>query len=89
MNSAPDQTGDNPIHKALKSGSAISEAASTKLADELADDFGDLMDGLLAGPEFDVLFSSGVLTVKVGGDHGTYVINKQTANKQICLLPAL
>ncbi|XP_041756011.2 frataxin, mitochondrial-like isoform X3 [Coregonus clupeaformis] len=57
--------------------------------DALADDFEDLMDGLLAGPEFDVLFSSGVLTVKVGGDHGTYVINKQTANKQLCLLPAL
>ncbi|KAF7644876.1 hypothetical protein LDENG_00214220, partial [Lucifuga dentata] len=28
---------------------------------------------------------SGVLTVKVGGDHGTYVINKQTPNKQIWL----
>ena len=27
---------------------------------------------------------SGVLTVKVG-DHGTYVINKQTPNKQIWL----
>ncbi|XP_041756009.2 frataxin, mitochondrial-like isoform X2 [Coregonus clupeaformis] len=57
--------------------------------DALADDFEDLMDGLLAGPEFDVLFSSGVLTVKVGGDHGTYVINKQTANKQLCLLPGV
>lgn len=28
---------------------------------------------------------SGVLTIKVGGDHGTYVINKQTPNKQIWL----
>lgn len=28
---------------------------------------------------------SGVLTVNVGGDHGTYVINKQTPNKQIWL----
>ncbi|XP_041756008.1 uncharacterized protein LOC121584242 isoform X1 [Coregonus clupeaformis] len=26
--------------------------------DALADDFEDLMDGLLAGPEFDVLFSA-------------------------------
>ncbi|XP_064792759.1 frataxin, mitochondrial [Oncorhynchus masou masou] len=69
--------------------SEISEAAYEKLADEtldsLADYFEDLMDGPLAGPEFDVLFSSGVLTVKVGGDHGTYVINKQTPNKQIWL----
>ncbi|PNJ81434.1 FXN isoform 5, partial [Pongo abelii] len=28
---------------------------------------------------------SGVLTVKLGGDLGTYVINKQTPNKQIWL----
>ncbi|TKS66032.1 Frataxin, mitochondrial [Collichthys lucidus] len=31
------------------------------------------------------LAMSGVLTVKVGRDHGTYVINKQTPNKQIWL----
>nr|XP_023857868.1 frataxin, mitochondrial [Salvelinus alpinus] len=74
------------------------EAAYEKLADEtlhaLSDYFEDLMDGPLAGPEFDVLFSVSVryppsfpfpLTVKVGGDHGTYVINKQTPNKQIWL----
>ncbi len=30
-------------------------------------------------------FQSGVLTVKMGGDLGTYVINKQTPNKQIWL----
>jgi len=30
------------------------------------------------------LLQSGVLTVKLG-DHGTYVINKQTPNKQIWL----
>ncbi len=35
---------------------------------------------------FGCLFvQSGVLTVKVGGDHGTYVINKQTPNRQIWL----
>lgn len=32
-----------------------------------------------------VCSQSGVLTVKVGGEHGTYVINKQTPNKQIWL----
>ncbi|KAM9544701.1 uncharacterized protein ACWYII_035991 [Salvelinus alpinus] len=30
-------------------------------------------------------FFDGSLSVKVGGDHGTYVINKQTPNKQIWL----
>lgn len=31
------------------------------------------------------MHQSGVLTVKLGGDLGTYVINKQTPNKQIWL----
>ncbi|KAK6306003.1 hypothetical protein J4Q44_G00229280 [Coregonus suidteri] len=83
---SPVQTEENAVQ--IRE-SEISEAAYEKLADEtldaLADYFEDLMDGPLAGPEFDVLFSSGVLTVKVGGDHGTYVINKQTPNKQIWL----
>ncbi|XP_075955193.1 frataxin, mitochondrial isoform X2 [Anarhichas minor] len=45
-----------------------------------------------AGVNYDVLSAdmqhrheSGVLTVKVGRDHGTYVINKQTPNRQIWL----
>ncbi|XP_041644032.1 frataxin, mitochondrial [Cheilinus undulatus] len=67
----------------------LSEAAYEKLADEtldaLADYFEDLTDESFTGADYDVIFSSGVLTVKVGGDHGTYVINKQTPNKQIWL----
>ncbi|XP_008283390.1 frataxin, mitochondrial [Stegastes partitus] len=69
--------------------SELSEAAYEKLADEtldaLADFFEDLTDEAVTGADYDVVFSSGVLTVKVGGDHGTYVINKQTPNKQIWL----
>ncbi|XP_070760916.1 frataxin, mitochondrial [Enoplosus armatus] len=69
--------------------SELSEAAYEKLADEtldaLADYFEDLTDEAFTGAHYDVVFSSGVLTVKVGGDHGTYVINKQTPNKQIWL----
>ena len=34
---------------------------------------------------FTNLFQSGVITVKLGDDLGTYVINKQTPNKQIWL----
>ncbi|XP_051278134.1 frataxin, mitochondrial isoform X1 [Dicentrarchus labrax] len=67
----------------------LSEAAYEKLADKtldaLADYFEDLTDEAFTGADYDVVFSSGVLTVKVGGDHGTYVINKQTPNKQIWL----
>ncbi|XP_026044075.1 frataxin, mitochondrial isoform X3 [Astatotilapia calliptera] len=69
--------------------SELSAAAYEKLADEtldaLADYFEDLTDEAFTGADYDVLFSSGVLTVKLGGDHGTYVINKQAPNKQIWL----
>ncbi|KAF0033321.1 hypothetical protein F2P81_013387 [Scophthalmus maximus] len=69
--------------------SELSEAAYEKLAEEtleaLAEYFEDRMDDPFTGADYDVVFSSGVLTVKVGGDHGTYVINKQTPNRQIWL----
>ncbi|KAG7468921.1 frataxin, mitochondrial [Solea senegalensis] len=69
--------------------SELSEAVYEKLAEEtldaLAEYFEDLADEAPPGGDFDVVFSSGVLTVKVGGDHGTYVINKQTPNRQIWL----
>ncbi|KAM4610145.1 frataxin, mitochondrial [Polymixia lowei] len=69
--------------------SELSEAVYEKLADEtldgLADYFEDLMDERFTEADCDVVFSSGVLTVKIGGSHGTYVINKQTPNKQIWL----
>ncbi|XP_053181926.1 frataxin, mitochondrial [Scomber japonicus] len=69
--------------------SELTEAAYEKLADETLDAlavyFEDLMEEPFTGTDFDVVISSGVLTVKVGGDHGTYVINKQTPNKQIWL----
>ncbi|XP_030620656.1 frataxin, mitochondrial, partial [Chanos chanos] len=67
----------------------LSEAAYDRLADEtldaLAEYFEDLADEKYTGTDYDVVFSSGVLTIKVGGDHGTYVINKQTPNRQIWL----
>uniref|UniRef100_A0A669B195 Frataxin, mitochondrial n=1 Tax=Oreochromis niloticus TaxID=8128 RepID=A0A669B195_ORENI len=71
------------------SKSELSVATYEKLVDEtldaLADYFEDLTDEAFTGADYDVVFSSGVLTVKLGGDHGTYVINKQTPNKQIWL----
>ncbi|XP_056141086.1 frataxin, mitochondrial [Lampris incognitus] len=69
--------------------SELSEALYDKLAEETLDDlavyFEDLMDEPFTAADFDVVFASGVLTVKIGGDHGTYVINKQTPNKQLWL----
>lgn len=31
------------------------------------------------------LFKDGVLTIKLGNEHGTYVINRQTPNRQVWL----
>ncbi|XP_028312301.1 frataxin, mitochondrial [Gouania willdenowi] len=69
--------------------SELTEAAYEKLADHtldaLADYFEDLMDEDFTEADYDVVFSSGVITVKVSKEHGTYVINKQTPNRQIWL----
>uniref|UniRef100_A0A2I3H2B3 Frataxin, mitochondrial n=1 Tax=Nomascus leucogenys TaxID=61853 RepID=A0A2I3H2B3_NOMLE len=53
--------------------------------DSLAEIFEDLTDEPYAFEDYDVSFGSGVLTIKLGGDLGTYLINKQTPNKQIWL----
>ncbi|XP_050972303.1 frataxin, mitochondrial [Labeo rohita] len=67
----------------------LTETEYERLADEtldaLAEYFEDLTDESFTGMDYDAVFSSGVLTVKVGSDHGTYVINKQTPNRQIWL----
>ncbi|KAL2092072.1 hypothetical protein ACEWY4_011870 [Coilia grayii] len=77
-------TGEN-----VQQSRAITEAVYDKLADEtldaLAEYFEDLADEDFTGTDYDAVFSSGVLTIKLGGDHGTYVINKQTPNRQIWL----
>lgn len=69
--------------------SILDESTYEKLAEEtldsLAEFFEDLGDQPCTSVDFDVTFGSGVLTVKLGGDKGTYVINKQTPNKQLWL----
>ncbi|KAL7041035.1 hypothetical protein ACKWTF_000590 [Chironomus riparius] len=50
----------------------------TEYFDEIVEADSKLVNG-------DVNYSDGVLTVKLGGDYGTYVINRQTPNRQIWL----
>lgn len=45
----------------------------------------ELVNSSQLDPAYDVSMSMGVLTVHVGSAVGTYVINKQTPNKQIWL----
>ncbi|XP_060093414.1 frataxin, mitochondrial isoform X1 [Heteronotia binoei] len=69
--------------------SSLDETTYEKLAEEtlesLMDFFEDLADKHFIPEDYDVSFGTGVLTVKLGGNMGTYVINKQTPNKQIWL----
>jgi len=57
---------------------------SDEVLDLLSDEFSDICDEHEDGADFDVTFGDGVLTFSVG-DTGTYVINKQTPNKQVWL----
>nr|XP_055025183.1 frataxin, mitochondrial isoform X1 [Misgurnus anguillicaudatus] len=67
----------------------LTQTEYEKLADEtldaLAQYLEDLADEGFTGLDCDVILSSGVLTLKMGSGHGTYVINKQTPNRQIWL----
>ncbi|XP_039399239.1 frataxin, mitochondrial isoform X1 [Mauremys reevesii] len=73
----------------LNDKSSLDEPTYEKLAEEtldsLADFFEDLADKPFTPEDYDVSFGNGVLTAKLGGDMGTYVINRQTPNKQIWL----
>ncbi|XP_071436774.1 frataxin, mitochondrial [Pithys albifrons albifrons] len=73
----------------LSDTSSLDETTYEKLAEEtldsLADFFEDLTDKPFTPEDYDVSLGSGVLTIKLGGDMGTYVINKQTPNRQIWL----
>ncbi|XP_073508711.1 frataxin, mitochondrial isoform X2 [Phyllobates terribilis] len=69
--------------------STLDETTYERLAADtlysLAEFFEDLADQPFTPSDYDVSFGNGVLTVKVGKNFGTYVINKQTPNRQIWL----
>ncbi|XP_058513398.1 frataxin, mitochondrial isoform X2 [Ochotona princeps] len=61
------------------------ERLAEETLDSLAEFFEDLADKPYTLKDYDVSFGSGVLTIHLGGDLGTYVINKQSPNRQIWL----
>jgi frataxin len=69
--------------------SSLSEMEFDRKAEEtlhaLTDFFDVLPDRVKTHADFDVSYSMGVLTVQIGPPVGTYVINKQTPNRQIWL----
>lgn len=61
------------------------EALTKETLESLAEKFDEIIEELSDVPEADLALSDGVLTVHLGRKHGTYVINKQTPNRQIWL----
>ena len=72
--------------------STAAEAAFHAAAEETlgrvqdaVEEWGDGAAGSAAAPALDVAYESGVLTVALGGNLGTYVLNKQAPNRQLWL----
>ncbi|XP_013398313.1 frataxin, mitochondrial-like [Lingula anatina] len=67
----------------------LTELSYNHIADETLHSLTEFLDELsesgFTHPDYDVGFNNGVLTINMGDRIGTYVINKQTPNKQIWL----
>ncbi|XP_031834467.1 frataxin isoform X1 [Nomia melanderi] len=61
------------------------EKVSDETLDSLTEYFDELIEKAAHLTEADVSYGDGVLTIKFGKTYGTYVINRQTPNKQIWL----
>ncbi|KAL2131205.1 hypothetical protein VTI74DRAFT_5408 [Chaetomium olivicolor] len=84
----PDNKGSKVVETptVIKTPAPITESEYHTVADEYLDRLLTRLEELQDEREdVDVEFSSGVLTVSLGSDVGTYVINKQPPNKQIWL----
>ncbi|EDW82618.1 uncharacterized protein Dwil_GK10087 [Drosophila willistoni] len=64
---------------------ATYERVCSETLDALCDYFEELTENANDLKGSDVSYGDGVLTVNLGQPHGTYVINRQTPNKQIWL----
>ncbi|EDW30522.1 GL26832 [Drosophila persimilis] len=64
---------------------ATYERVCSETLDGLCDYFEELTENATDLIGTDVAYGDGVLTVNLGKSHGTYVINRQTPNKQIWL----
>jgi frataxin len=82
--SEPNNSKTNEISAELKQNyETIAEETLESLSDKFDCLTEDLDDG--QAKYYDVEYSSGVLNIKLGPKHGTYVLNKQSPNFQIWL----
>ncbi|KAL5003915.1 hypothetical protein ScPMuIL_017371 [Solemya velum] len=73
----------------IKTSTSLTENEFEKIVEDTLDSLAELFEALPelgeCDKDYDVEFGNGVLTVRVSPSWGTYVINKQTPNKQIWL----
>jgi frataxin len=61
-----------------------SEAEYDLAAETFLEDLNTALEPLdIYFPEFDIFYAQGVMTMQLGDQHGTYVLNKQRPNMQI------
>ncbi|CAN7992817.1 unnamed protein product, partial [Ixodes hexagonus] len=61
------------------------ESVTKETLESLAERFDEILEDVQDIPEADLALSDGVLTIHLGPRIGTFVINKQTPNRQIWL----
>ncbi|KAG7308262.1 hypothetical protein JYU34_006941 [Plutella xylostella] len=76
---------DNPETQATEVDHVVFEQICNETLESLCDYFEELVESAPHLKGADITFSDGVLTVDLGPSYGTYVINRQTPNKQVWL----
>lgn len=64
---------------------AVFEDICNETLESLCEYFEEIIESVQSLKGADITYSDGVLTVALGASYGTYVINRQTPNKQIWL----
>uniref|UniRef100_A0A1I8G240 ferroxidase n=1 Tax=Macrostomum lignano TaxID=282301 RepID=A0A1I8G240_9PLAT len=79
-----DQFNGSQLRPAAELSLGDFEHVTDEVLERIADKVDDLLSKSADSSDYDVTLASGVLTLSLG-EHGTYVINKQTPNRQIWL----
>lgn len=74
-----------PVAPLIELGDVSYEKICSETLYSLTDYIEDIIEEAPNLEDADVTYGDGVLTVKLGETHGTYVINRQSINKQIWL----
>ncbi|KAK7009692.1 frataxin mitochondrial [Biomphalaria glabrata] len=83
--SATNHSSEGQHLRATEISNSEYERLAEETLDSLSEFFEELPETEACNEDYDCAFGNGVLTVHLGSTEGTYVLNKQTPNKQIWL----